>query len=196
MEPHTLRRGLVDRVLILGERHLDLVLCQYATHYSRTSAASGTATGSPVASVQPRRRHHYADRAEEGSRWLISEHRRAVLACENCWSAVIDELRLSTGPVGTAGSLLLRGQRPPGRTSAVPRLTGPRDVVQLIPGRSPPGRWVRTGRAEAADMMLIAGPRHMRAVLDESPSMTADIPALGSEPVTAGLRRHHHRRDQ
>ena len=29
----TLRRELLDRILILGERHLDLVLREYVTHY-------------------------------------------------------------------------------------------------------------------------------------------------------------------
>ena len=31
----------------------------------------------------------------------------------------------------------------------------------------PIGRWVRTARSEVTDRMLIAGPRHLRAVLDE-----------------------------
>jgi putative transposase len=31
----TLRRELLDLILILGERHLDLVIRQYSTHYNR-----------------------------------------------------------------------------------------------------------------------------------------------------------------
>lgn len=50
----TLRRELLDRTLILGDRHLDLVLCEYVTHYDghrphqsrqqRGSAAPGSPT--------------------------------------------------------------------------------------------------------------------------------------------------------
>ena len=44
--------------------------------------------------------------------------------------------------------------------------------VVKIPPRSPKANayaesWVRTARAEVTDRMLIAGPRHLRAVLDE-----------------------------
>jgi putative transposase len=44
--------------------------------------------------------------------------------------------------------------------------------VLRIPPRSPRAnayaqRWVRTARAEVTDRMLIAGPRHLHAVLDE-----------------------------
>jgi putative transposase len=51
-------------------------------------------------------------------------------------------------------------------------LSGAGTEVVKIPPRSPRAnayaeRWVRTARAEVTDRMLIAGPRHLRAVLDE-----------------------------
>ena len=51
-------------------------------------------------------------------------------------------------------------------------LAGAGIEVVKIPPRSPRAnayaeRWVRTARAEVTDRMLIAGPRHLRAVMDE-----------------------------
>ena len=81
--------------------------------------------------------------------------------------------------------------------------------VVKIPLRSPranayPERWVRTVRAEVTDRMLIAGQRHLRAVLDEyvahynqhRPRRAMDLrpPGGGDTPVanlaTARIRRH------
>jgi putative transposase len=88
-----------------------------------------------------------------------------------------------------------------------------RDRIEVvkIPPRSPAAnayaeRWVRTARAEVTDRMLIAGPRHLRAILDEyaahynghrphrarnlRPPDSNDIPtASATDLTTAGIRR-------
>jgi transposase InsO family protein len=88
-------------------------------------------------------------------------------------------------------------------------LSGAGIEVVKIPPRSPRAnacaeRWVRTVRAEVTDRMLVAGPRHLRAVLDEyvahynqhRPHRAMDLrpPDGGDTPVadlaTARIRRH------
>ena len=88
-------------------------------------------------------------------------------------------------------------------------LSGAGIEVVKIPPRSPRAnacaeRWVRTVRAEVTDRMLVAGPRHLRAVLDEyvahynqhRPHRAMDLrpPDSGDTPVadlaTARIRRH------
>jgi putative transposase len=84
--------------------------------------------------------------------------------------------------------------------------------VVKIPPRSPRAnayaeRWVRTARAEVTDRMLIAGPRHLRAVLEEyvahynqhrphrarnlrPPDRDGSTTALITDLATARIRRH------
>jgi hypothetical protein len=48
-------------------------------------------------------------------------------------------------------------------------------------------RWVRTARAEVTDRMLIAGPRHLRAVLDKyAAHYNHHRPAPCPEPSATG----------
>ena len=63
--------------------------------------------------------------------------------------------------------------------------------VVRIPPRAPRAnayaeRWVSTARAAVTDRMLIAGPWHLRAVLDESWRITTTI--ARTEPGTCGQR--------
>ena len=66
--------------------------------------------------------------------------------------------------------------------------------VVKIPPRSPKAnayaeRWVQTVRAACTDRMLIAGPRHLRAVLDKyAAHYNQHRPAPGQEPAAAGRR--------
>ena len=91
-------------------------------------------------------------------------------------------------------------------------LSGAGIEVAKIPPRSPRAnayaeRWVRTARAEVTDRMLITGPRHLRAVLEEyvahynqhrphrarnlrPPDPDDIITAPVTRPTTARIRRH------
>jgi putative transposase len=91
-------------------------------------------------------------------------------------------------------------------------LSGAGIEVVKIPPRSPRAnayaeRWVRTARAEVTDRMLIAGPRHLRAVLEEyvahynqhrphrarnlrPPDRDGSTTALVTDLATARIRRH------
>jgi len=92
-------------------------------------------------------------------------------------------------------------------------LSGAGIEVVKIPPRSPRAnayaeRWVRTARAEVTDRMLIAGPRHLRAVLEEyvahynqhrphrarnlrPPDRDGSTTALITDLATARIRRHN-----
>jgi hypothetical protein len=66
-----------------------------------------------------------------------------------------------------------------------------------IPPRSPRAhshaeRRVCTARAEVTDRMLIAGPRHLRAVLEDYVANDHRRAASGQEPAAAGARRQWH----
>ena len=79
-------------------------------------------------------------------------------------------------------------------------LSGAGIEVVKIPPRSPRAngyteRWVRTARAKVTDRMLIAGSRHLRAVLDEYAALQPPSPAPSPEPAATRLRRHHHGHD-
>src|SRR5215469_3164523 len=70
-------------------------------------------------------------------------------------------------------------------------LAGAGIEVVKIPPRSPRAngyaeRWVRTARSEVTDRMLITGPRHLRAVLDEYVAIKTGI--ARTEPGTCGRR--------
>jgi len=67
-----------------------------------------------------------------------------------------------------------------------------------IPPRSPRAnayaeRWVRTVRSEVIDRMLITGPRHLQAVLDEYIGhYNRHRPHRARKPAGAGQRRYRH----
>lgn len=49
----TLRRELLDRILILGERHLAVVLCEYLIHYNRHRPHQSRQQRPPDIEAQP-----------------------------------------------------------------------------------------------------------------------------------------------
>jgi len=54
----TLRRELLDWTLIFSERHLDLVLREYLTHYNRHRPHQSRQQQPPDIETQPDRRNH------------------------------------------------------------------------------------------------------------------------------------------
>jgi len=66
----TLRRELLDRTLILGERHLDLVLREYLIHYNRHRPHQSRRQQPPDIATQP----------DQGVTDLQSIRRRPVVA--------------------------------------------------------------------------------------------------------------------
>ncbi|HEY5989776.1 MAG TPA: integrase core domain-containing protein [Streptosporangiaceae bacterium] len=91
-------------------------------------------------------------------------------------------------------------------------LSGAGIEVVKIPPRSPSAnayaeRWIHTVRAEVTDRMLIAGPRHLRAVLEDyaahynqhgphralnlRPPSTGDITPAAITDLTTGKIQHH-----
>jgi hypothetical protein len=93
----TLRRGCLDHVLVLGDRHLRKVLAEYARHYNGHRPHQALRQESPqrelgrvVGATARIERRSIVGR-------LISGYRRAALAHENCWSAPIGEFWHGTG---------------------------------------------------------------------------------------------------
>jgi transposase InsO family protein len=80
----TLRRELLDRMLILGERHLRSVLAEYQAHYNTARPHQGIAQRKPVLSG------------------LINEYTRAALHPKD--SQVTRQVLFSSGTGSQAGT--------------------------------------------------------------------------------------------
>ena len=78
----TLRRELLDRVLILGERHLRAVLAEYQAHYNTARRTRASPSRSPTMNLAlPRysdRLRHITDPPEPVLGGLINEYARAA----------------------------------------------------------------------------------------------------------------------
>ena len=59
----TLRREMLDRLLILGEAHLRSVLAEHQAHYNNARPHQRLQQEPPAAPARPRRRYHRPDRA-------------------------------------------------------------------------------------------------------------------------------------
>jgi len=75
----TLRRELLDWTLILGERHLVLILREYVVHYNRHRRPWRPTTGR--AAPASRRAGRRRDRPGEGTRKIMMPYGR-------CWSSL------------------------------------------------------------------------------------------------------------
>jgi transposase InsO family protein len=147
-----------------------------------------------VLEVGSRHVHVLGVTAHPGGAWTVQQAR----------SLLMD---LGSGPVSSGSWSGTGPASSPGAFDAVLSAAGI-DVVK-IPPRSPRSnayakRWVRTVRAEVTDRMLIAGPRHLRAVLDEyAAHYNRQSPAPGQEPAqhpqppaSQRMERQRHRHEQ
>ena len=97
-----------------------------------------------------------------------------MTACpDGAWSVQqVRNLLMDLGERATRFRFLVRDRAGQFTNAFDAVLAGAGIEVVKIPPRSPRAnayaeRWVRTARAEVTDRMLITGPRHLRAVLDE-----------------------------
>jgi hypothetical protein len=143
----TLRRELLDRTLILGERHLDLVLREYLTHYNRHRPHQSRRQRPPDIATQPVR--DIADLRSVRRRpvvtGVINEYHRAAQPQLRLCNSIFERYTVQ-GPDGAAhdqvGRDVLLGQclEHPGlacpEASAAPKDEA--DRASQRPGNHPP----------------------------------------------------------
>jgi len=79
----TLRRELLDRILILGERHLALMLGEYLTHYNASRPHQSRQQRPPDLETLPTRdtaRHFHLPSAGQPPKMMLSRHHSYVIA--------------------------------------------------------------------------------------------------------------------